>query len=602
MFAFILLMAAIVNTALAGFTVTYNGVQFGGSDATYSTTPPTYEFSGDYRFDESGRAVVCVDYILTLRSKVYGATESAAAINVVAIRKRLAVPGGLLKIEGLGTGFGTISVGGNNHDVSNGPIPLPLVAVPLGQAMWEITWAVKFSISECLSGGEDALAFMAFNFSTTWRNDFEGLTDRTITGHVIIPQIRNYVSPKTVLHVAEETRGNIVVAVPPNFQRTMNDWRESDDKSRLEFTIVDSLIDGDYLPPGITDASGSFGFTAGDGTQGGSGMASGMAVMSCSFKTAINQPRTLAGQIFIIAALAKQSEIIAALATAKTSDPTLPSGLVVPVRLSVANGKFKNARQTDCMMSWVITQSLGSILNASGIWTPVAGSLSPNDYTTWRASMSALWGNRGFSGIGSTANEAVIIDLCDNVTSKTIGVVGSSPNSTTPGSLDTLTCPSVPSGGGWIHFDLDVQLVRQDQQTLHKKAAAYLPASPSVGDTTDPLLTSSVKLGGVSYSQSASDQHVIEYHGYPETLVGISFAALRFKNKPFMPVITTIDGHAARLVEEHGGAAKVVFDAFGCPIWSITGYRVYRVVGYVGDLEAIGSLVSAAATNVPTEL
>jgi hypothetical protein len=344
MFALIaLLMATIVNTALAGATVTYNGVQFGGSDATYPTTPPMYAFRGVHRYDESRRAILGVDYLLTLKCIAYGTTETQMGIQLAAMREKLAVPGGLLTILGLGSGFGTISVGGTFVDLANGPLPQPLEAVPLGQACWELSWAVQFFISECVEGAPGALAFLAFNFNTTWRNDFEGLGQRIISGHVIIPQMRNYAAPKTVLHVAEETRGNIVVSVPPNFQRTENTWRESDDKSRLDFTIVDEMLEGDVLPAGITAGSGSFSFSSSDDSGA---MAHAVATLSMSLKTAPNQPRNLAGQVFMTAALSKQNELSSF--DADTGKPTIT---VVPIRLSIANGKFSRARQTDCSLS-----------------------------------------------------------------------------------------------------------------------------------------------------------------------------------------------------------------------------------------------------------
>jgi hypothetical protein len=110
-----------------------------------------------------------------------------------------------------------------------------------------------------------------------------------------------------------------------------------------------------------------------------------------------------------------------------------------------------------------------------------------------------------------------------------------------------------------------------------------------------------VPLGGVGYSQAPSDQHVVEHHGYPETLIGLSFAGLRFKNKPFMPVITSVGGLTPVLKSQEGGEAKWAFDSFGCPVWSITGYRVYSVPGYVATVQAIGSKSSCGAPTVPLD-
>lgn len=613
-------MAAIVNTALAAATVTYGTVQFGGSDAAQKSLPPMYAFRGVHRWDDSGRAIMGVDYTLSVRCIFFEVTEAAMAANMRAIRSVLATPGLRLRIMGMGTGFGVIDLPnavppGTVFDIGNGPHPGPIECVPIGGHLaWELSWSVSFFVSECATASTSQLAFLAFNFNTTWRNDFEGLTQRVISGHVLIPQYRNPNAPKTVLHVAEETRGAIVVSVPPGFARIENTWRESDDKGRLDFTIVDEQLEGDNLPVGITAGDGSFSFSAGDGSIAGSGMASGMATLSMSLKTATNQHKTLAGNLFIIAALTKQVEMMQGMAAAKiaaaaeTPTRTIPDGSAIPVSIRISNGKFARSRQTDCQMTWILTQELNAILAASGIWTPVhtllsnsGFSLGAQDYTQWRASMAALWNNRGTSGITSNAGEAVIIDLCDNVSNKTIGVSGSTPSTLTTSSLPSLACPTMPAGGGWIHWDLDIQVHRSDQQTTHRKAAFYLPSVGQLISQADPGSGLKVSLGGPEYSQPASDHHTTENHGYPEIQIGLSFAALRFGNKPYMPEIRSVAGLNVRHVRSQGGEAKIVFDSFGCPIWATSGYRVYSVPGYVGQILAIGSKVSAAAPP-PAEL
>jgi hypothetical protein len=596
-------MATIVNTNLAGFTVTYNGVQFGGADApgivvgnnVFRSTPPMYGWESTPRYDESRRAVMGLDITLTVRTIVYESSVAAMSDNMAALRRKLSEPGKALAIVGLGSGFGNIvSPAGNYLDLDNGPKPGKLSAVPLGQLAWELGWTISFFISECASASTDLLAFLAFNFTSTWVNDFEGLCTRTIQGHVVIPQVRNAASPKAVLHVAEETRGNIVVSVPPGFRRVQNLWNETIDKSRLNFSIVDEQLEGDVLPPGIVEADGSFGFSTGDDSGG---MSNGIATMTMSLKTAPNQPRNLAGQLFLAAALSKQGEITAGIAAAKAADPSLPDGSVIPIRLAIVNGKFDRARHTEATISWKVTQSLNSLLLATGIWTPIA----PNNETQWKASMAALWGNRGFSGIGSSAAEAVIIDVCDNRTAATIGVVGSNPNNPANASLPSLTCPDIPANGGWLHYDLDIRVHREEHQTEHRRAAAYLPIIGQIFGT-DPLLSNDIDLPVPDVQQSASDEHLTEYHGFPTTLVALNFVGLRFKNKPFMPQVKTIGGHPAIPITSPTGSPKIVFDAFGCPIWLLKSQVIYRVSGVVTKIKATGSLTSAAAPDVPIDL
>lgn len=597
-------MPAIVNSNLAGFTVNYNGVQFGGADAavlvsgvTFRATPPMYALRGVHRWDESGRSVMGVDYTLQLRCIIFSDTEANEAANMRALRGLLSVPGKVLKIQGLGMGIGvqTLTLGtpaGGVFDLGNGPHPGPPEFTPIGNLAWELSWSVQFFISECVTVNTDQLAFAAFNFTTTWRNDFEGLTQRTISGHVQIPQYRNPNAPKTVLHVAEELRGNTVnasnqtvprltISVPPNFQRTENTWRESNDKSRLDFTVVDEQIEGDALPPGITAADGSFNFSTGDAKGG---MAAGRATLSMSIKTAPNVHRAYAAKLFFCAAISKQLQLSAM----QNGKATVT---VVPMSLSIAHGQFARARETQFQMTWTITKDLASILAASSIWTPVSELLSnqqfglpTQDYTTWKASMDALWGNRGTSGIGSSTSEAVIIDLCDNVTYKTIGEVGSPPNDLTASTLPSLACPTIPDNGGWYYWNLSPQIYRRDQHSLHRKAVLY---QPSVVTISDPLSSTRSPLGSPEIGGSESDRHAIEYHGQPEVLVGMSFVGYRFKHMPFLPRIKSVGGFTAYEVSTTGGDVKKVFDALGCPLYCVRGTRVYRVVGDIRSIKAV---------------
>jgi hypothetical protein len=597
----------IVNNELSAFTVAYNAVQFGGADATYKSLPPMYSLRGRFQYDESGRSVIATIYTLIVKCIFLESSEASMSANMATIRRRICQPGYQLTIRGLGLGFFTnadpLVDGVIVADVMNGPKPEDLQFNAIaGQLAWELTWTVQFSLCECSSLNLNPLAFLAFNFNTTWTNDFEGLCTRTISGHAMIAQNRSAASPATVAHVADEVRNSIVIVLPSGFQRVTNVWNETIDKARLNFTIVDEQLEGDVLPPGIVAGDGSCSFSAGDGSVAGSGMAQGMVSLSMSLKTAPNQPRNFAGQIFLAAALSKQVEMIASMAAQKitydvdNAPAEMPAGLAIPVRISITNGKFSRARQTEASMTWIVTQSLNSILTASGVFTPV----SPNDYSLWQASMAPLWGNRGFAQMSSQASEAVILDLCDNIVAKTIGANTLPANNPSDASLPSLTCPAIPDNGGWIYFDIDIRVLRKDNQTQHRKAVAFNPSKAA--SLSDPLLTNSITTGAESYTQSASDEHVTEYHGFPETLIGLTFAGARFKNKPYVPEIDTIAGLKAIPIDYDYGVPKLAFDAFGCPIWTNKGWRVYSVPGYVPSTKSVGSVVSFASGLDPTEL
>lgn len=560
-------MAAIVNTSLAGHTITYNGVQFGGSDADYQSFPPQYNLSGEFLYDDTRRAVIGVRYRLTVATIFYAANEIDMAESMAAIRLKLSQPAKQLKIEGLGLGFDAVT-----GDIDNGPRPIGLPTLnPIGNLSWETVWTVEFTVSECAAASVNPLAWLAFNFGTTWQNDFEGMTQRTIAGSVQIALRRAASNSKNVAHVAEEVRGNLLVVCPPGFRRTSNVWRESEDKGRIDFVVVDEQLPGESLPAGITMAEGSTGVNFGN--QRGNAFAEATVTMNATYKVAPDKPRNLAGIVFLTAAVSKTAAMNAALAADK--------GIATPMGLSLINRKYDQCRITECSMSWVVTKCFNAIMAAADIWAPI----TPNDYTAWRTSVDALWGNRGTSLLRSLPTEAVIIDLCDNATQGVIGNVPAEFIAVTGASPPTLTCPEVPEDGGWIKHELKISIYREDRQSWHKLAKSYLPQAGSVGQVLDTL-GEKIGLGGPNYTQSESEKDIPEHHGYPDVLIGVQFKGLRVKRKPPFPELKTVAGIPARLWKQNVPAPTVAFELITCPVWFINGWRIYRLSGNVASVKA----------------
>jgi hypothetical protein len=609
----------IVNQNLAGATIAYNGVQFGGADAPaivaghdhLNGLPPTYAFSGAYRYDSSGRSIIAVDYLLTVRCIFFEDSVSRMTDNMNKLRLLLSQPGQVLSIEGLGCGLGVIagrlSEEGATPDyaeIDNGPHPTqPQMEAIAGALAWQLTWSVRFSIVECASSSPNPLSFLAFNFSTTWQNNFEGIVTRTIEGHVVIPQLRDPDFPRQVIATAENTRGNIFIALPTGFERIANVWRESEDKSRLNFSIVDQQIEGDNLPPDITAATGNVVWSSNAG-QDNLSMVQSIVTMRMSLKTAPGKPRNRAGQLFMAAALSKQQELMAVGSDGKARIT------VMPIALSIGAGQFSQARQTDCSISWLLINTIQSTsddgsmagpsgtLNAVNLWEPLGdiwGRVFGTDYgySGWLASTVALRDNRGTAQITSTAAEGEMIDLCEGRTVATIGVTGSQPITYGSSSLASLSCPNIPDHGGWVHFRQNIEIYRDDYATTHRKAATYMPpASTSLGADADPQAADSVSLPGPAYSQSGNDNHVTEFHGYPRIFVGVAVSALRFKYKPRFPNIKSVKGNPVVLKEFKGTTPVFAFNAFGCPVWRLQGYAIYEVIGAVPDIKGVGTPMS----------
>lgn len=565
-------MAAIPNNNFAGATVTYNGVQFGGADSDHKSTPPQYSIRGDFVYDDAGRAVVGVRYLLTVQCVFHETTEAAMATNMADLRERLSSPGRELKIEGLGTQFGTITT-----DIMWGPKPIGLPQMnPLGQACWELVWTVEFMLCECASSGIDTYAWAAFNFSTTWRNDFEGRPTRTIAGYVQIAGRRNRTNPKLVTTTADQVRDRLMIIVPPFFRRVENAWDESPDRTRITFSVTDEMLPGDYLPEGCILADGDLSYSS-----KGPGFNEALVTLSMTIKTAIDKPASLAGLIFLTAATSKQADMSAG----------NQKGVVIPSSLNIANRKFDGARITSASMSWLCTRCINDMLNAAKIWQPVV----PGDYNRWRTSIQHLWGNRSIANTRNLASDDLIVDLCSSVTQRTIGNVPADVPYRADLPQFTFTCPDIKPDGGWLAHDLRVRILREDEQTWHKKAVEYLPSPGQTLGLQSPGDEERVRLGGPAFTQSASEEHDVEYQGLPVTYVLLQFRGLRIKHKPAMPEIKSVAGQQAVLVRQEIDGPRVGFDVLTCPAWFIRGYRIYRVNGYVPDVKAVGSETSCAA-------
>lgn len=569
-------MAGIPSANLAGSTITYNGVQFGGADSAFTSLPPQYEWASEAVYDDAGRAVIYVRYTLTVKVIYYGADEGTVSDNIEAIKERLNAPGKELKIEGIGTGFGTI-----NNDLKYGPKPISCAAKPHGQLAWELVWVVQFHVSECLSGTAPALTWLAWNFAQTWTNDFEGFCTRRISGYVEIAGRRGGAGGKQPVAIADQVRERINIIVPFGFKRMVNNWDESADKTRMTFTVVDQQLTGDPYPPGITLAQGRFGFAS-----QGPGFAKGTARLSMTLKTSPEVGKGLAGVIFIQSVLAKQVAMNNRLAASK--------GIAIPQSIEIENAKYDDARITTCSATWQLTKCLNAMLNAAGIWEP----LTPGNYASWKTSVQNLWRNRGNADIAAIPTEDLIIDVCDNVTTRTFGDAYSKPPDTNAVGQFQLGCPQIPPDGGWIAYDLDVYVRREDEQTWHKPIAPYQQGPPvsSPGDILSP--GEPLSMGGPPYTQNPNDYETTEMHGYPEWLVLLQFKGLRAQHIPTVPNIRAIGGNPVKLIKQEVTPPKIAFDIFECPAWFVKAWRLYKFSGSAVQLISQGRKDSCARSSV----
>lgn len=635
-------MTTPANTAMSGLTVNYGPVQFGGSDAgsiaiagdpgmsdmatVLKGLPPMYAIRSQFRYDDSNRTIIGVDYHLTVRCVFHGANNTQLAQNMTSLRKYLSLPRQILRIEGLGTGIGKISttagnagIPANTMDISYGPKPLSLSMEPVGgQLAWELTWEVAFFVGEHISvtDNDGRLSFwMAFNSSSTWSNDFEGIPTRSVQGYIQIAQ--GTTNTKSPPRLVDSIREAINIVCPVNFRRVQNVWRMNEAQDHLVFSVIDEYLPGDNLPAGITMGGGSFNITANAG-QDNLGMNVAHASLQMILKVAPGQHPSLAAFYFMSIYLTKQAKLTSLDNNGKARN------VVLPVHFSVTTQYFDNQRVIQCAGAWQITNSItvvngvaknengqtvssayagiNGILSAADLFTPVSDQLtdaigSPQGYKTWRASVFNLWSNRGTPQIveitgGSNPSvyiEGSIVDLGSQIVSGTIGEINQIPLTYSASNLPTMGCPAIPEKGGWISYRRRIDFWLEEYQSTHRRAISYIPSS-SAGwqGQTDPGETNVIHIETGAPMPYDTPQHVSEYHGRPRLFVGISVASLRFKRMPYLHKVKSVGGYPVKRIKAYNLTPYYAFNAFGCPVYRQQGYVIYEVLGFPSSISRKG--------------
>lgn len=574
-------MAEVKAANLNDLTVDYNGVQFGGADSNYSFLPPEYSVQSRAVYDDAGRTVTHVEYTIQLKTTVYGTTEALLSTDMDVLRGKLLTEGKTLKIKGLGFGYSI-----NPDDFIWGPKPISCTYSPVGAAIaWEIIWVIQFNVSECfVSNNPLKGAFLAFNYAVSWSYDFEGVGTRSTTGYVQIVQRRaDYNNNNQV--IADDVRPDLTCLVPPGYKRTNKTFAETADKTRLNFNIVDEEMPGEAPPPGISEASGGISFDS-----VGPGFAESQVTMNLTYKTARKYSRQDAPALMVRAFVTKQAQMAAKLGA---------GGVVIPKQLRFNHSYFDDSRVTSGSMTWTLTKCLNDMLNAAGLWEPVPGA---ENYGQWRASMEAVgaWANTGGRNIISSAEDDIIINVCNQTNSHTFGQVKQRAIPPDPPKRDAFrfSCPPISEENSWLGYEIQVRALRSEQVQTHTVSVQYEPTGGA--ETSTPISTGNenAKLEASSFDEQSL---VFEYPGQPRNLVLLQFKGMRVKFPPNMPKLDSVAGLPVVLIEENIEPKNTpAFDLLDCPVWYLSGYRLYEVNGYIPDIDYVGKPNSCAKKDTNT--
>ena len=521
------------ETPLTG-TLAYNGFAWGPPN----TTPPQLRVMSEVRYDEARRAVVGIDYRLEVSAILSETSETSAAAKVATLRETLQRPGKTLQITGLG--FGDLQLEG---DTQFGPKPLAVELTPIaGSGSWQLRWKAAFTLIEGATAASGD--WLAFNFRTEYAIDDRGFTTRTITGHVRIISTPDPQTPGAISVTADSVRDSVVIAVPPGFRREQSRWTEDAVKSRLEFEVIDRELDHLPYPAGIV--AGEVDFTV---TQSTVPQTKAVAQLEGWLEHAANQPAHHSAERLLAIAADRAARLT-----------TAAGGLLLPTRLELRRPLF--ARKALVRCEWERLGCLWEVLSASGLWEPVPGT----DYATWRPSLEALWGNRGTASLASRLADGVIVDLADSPQSSAeIGASGGSISS--PGGTWTLPAlmPTVTEATSWRGYAARLEVVREEQATLHYPAQA---------------VSYTGQHEGVGPEFSVTYPPLREVHGEPRQKVVFTGHAERIAFVPSVPRLVSAGGQP--LVERgRTESREQVANLCGQPVYR-TEWRIeYDVGGYL---------------------
>ncbi len=551
-------MTVIKDVSLAGRTIDYNGVQFGGADSDQSMLPPEYSLSGSFVYDDAGRQVTHTDYSLTVRTVILQSSEQAQSSQVDDINRLLNEPGKTLKLAGLGAGFST-----DPSDIVWGPKPRTISLEPIGgQLAWELVWQVNFGYFPQRSlASPGALTWMAFNFDNVWSNDFEGQAKRTMTGYVQIAQPVQ--GKKQTGNTVAQVRRKITHLVPDGFKVTGSTFRESLDKSRIDFTFAIEQFNAEAYPPGITNATGIYGMEA-----TGAALVKGSASIGMTLTTAPGVPKKRALEVFLVAALAKQRHLQSLQAGGSLAGGQRQSA-VIPSNLRVSHQLW--SRTTSLSMTWTVTGGVRAVIADGHIWQPVPGS----NFRQWKNSVQHLWDNEGNAGLTAQPREDILIDLGDKTSQATIGRGPNRADPVTPTALRPTLAPpeEATSYNTYLVWD---EVIRDDHITVHRLATSLTPDPDE--RPRDPLNKEPQGIGLANFQQKSDDFNVPERSGYPEIQIIRRWQIARTGFKPVIPELKNWGGTPVRLLDGRPIQPYRIGNAGRHAVWYTTGWKRYLVL------------------------
>lgn len=378
----------------------YNGFRFNERTSTteYSVTP---------NWSIDGRTIASRSYRISLSTYFDNASTTDPIIrNAVATLEK---PGGVLIYKG--RGFGTPDINtGIVRDVDWGPKPGPVALFPTGAGRGvKLTWSVTATIPPC-DDATQAFDLMDLSFTVAHQKDDAGFTTRTITGSLVIPNTRIAGVDLFTRDSPDLYRERVEPPLLRGFLRTYGPWTVADDKRRLDFSIVDTELAGEPLPPGVIEFSGSESLRSSK-----VGLQTWEGGISASYRLARGYTGMDAMPHFLALIQRRTFDLQRNLLQVPNS------GDVIPTSIEFTNPNLNGKPQANCSATFSFTVPLRALLAATGIWRSIRLGYT---WDAWQASVENILSPYGTLRLTFLPADDAVVSLCGQGGATLVGGTG----------------------------------------------------------------------------------------------------------------------------------------------------------------------------------
>lgn len=470
--------------------VSYNGFVFPVETETLSAriTPVP---------DATGRAVKYTTFSFTILTRITGLNDT----QMVLLRRKLTTYGAPFRYSAKGLGSFIINVG-TAKDVAWGPKPQELNFKPLGGTAYELVWRVDVALPDCADAQFDGQP-MERSYSVQFATDYAGYTTRTITGHIQVPAYR-LADGVRVTDSVDKYWPDIIPPVPYGpWKRTFGPRTISPDRTRLDFSIIDTEQGENAMPPWVVAASGNHSLST---TNKGFGY--WLNTINAEYELAKDAPEPLWPVKYFLTVLVKQRLDAAspnrgnepprppnpapggAIAGPPLAPPVQPPPQLanvgnddqkisapIPVSFSMTEPEIYGHRKYALSISWTYACSLKDIFVYNGLWRPV-----DNDWRTWAATMaSSVFHPRGSARMEFVAEDDRIVSLCKTQDDSGNMLTANQPiprPSLLPKDIIASVFPAPSKDQSWLYYEQEI-FIETDSGTVPVR---LLPDEALTGD------------------------------------------------------------------------------------------------------------------------